>query len=163
MRDVFADILYNSRAYTYDKILSNHPFLRKRNALLVWNYKGFPRIDDFIRYSLLTGGALDGFNAQTQDDINKHNEYESLWTGSMTENFNALDLSSFTFSSGLVAGFGLLTGIFNDLWNGMGEYAIVYVFPLTLAIGMLLVGRIARTAASRSSGRSGSGKGGKDA
>lgn len=100
--------------------------------------------------------VLDGFNDQAQNDINEHQSIESEWTGSMTDNFNALDLSGFTFPGGLVAAFALITGIFNDLWNGMGDYKILYVFPLTLGVVLLLIGRI-----SKFSGRSSSGRGGK--
>lgn len=110
--------------------------------------------------------GLHGFNDQAQNDLNEHNAIESEWTGSMTENFNALDLSGFTFPGGLVAAFALITGIFNDLWNGMGDYKILYVFPLTLGVVLLLIGRISKfsdrsSSANSSSGRSSSGRGGK--
>lgn len=117
-------------------------------------------LTDPLTLSFLTGhSALDGFNDQAQDSINEHESIESQWTGSMTENFNALDLDSFSFPNGLVAAFALITGIFQDLWNGMGEYKILYVFPLTLAIALLLVGRISKFAGNSGSGRN---KGGDD-
>ena len=103
--------------------------------------------------------VLDGFNDQAQDSINEHESVESQWTGSMTENFNALDMDSFTFPDGLVSAFALITGIFQDIWNGMGEYKILYVFPLTLAIALLLVGRISKFAGTSGSGKN---KGGDD-
>lgn len=110
----------------------------------------------FIYGQYLTGNsALDGFNDQAQDAINEHESIESQWTGSMTENFNKLDISSFTFPSGLVSGFSLITGIFQDIWNAIGEYRIVYVFPLTLGIVLLLIGRISRFAGRSSSRKSG--------
>lgn len=111
----------------------------------------------FIKYSLITSGALDGVNAESQDKINEHESIESEWTGSMTENFNALDLGSFSYPDGLVAAFALITGIFNDLWNGMGEYKILYVFPLTLGVVLLLIGRISKFSGRGSSARSGKG------
>lgn len=92
-----------------------------------------------------------------QNSINDHNSIESEWTGSMTENFNKLDLSGFTYPDGLVAGFALITGIFNDLWNGMGEYKILYVFPLTLGVVLLLIGRISKFSGRGSTSRSGKG------
>lgn len=111
----------------------------------------------------LTISFLDGqdvINAQnnkTKDDINKHEEYESQWTGSMTENFNALGFSDFSWSDSLVSGFSLFSGIFMDIWRALGGATILFTFPLLLGIALLLVGRI-----SRSGGRSGSGKGGGD-
>lgn len=111
----------------------------------------------------LTISFLDGqdvINAQnnkTKEDINKHEEYESQWTGSMTDNFNALGFSDFSWSDSLVSGFSLFSGIFMDIWRALGGATILFTFPLLLGIALLLVGRI-----SRSGGRSGSGKGGGD-
>lgn len=103
----------------------------------------------------LTISFLDGqdlINAQndkTKDDINKHEELESQWTGSMTENFNKLDVGNFTFHSGLIAGFAMVSGIFMDIWNAMGNAAVVYVFPLTLGVVLVLMGRISRFGGKR--------------
>lgn len=103
----------------------------------------------------LTISFLDGqdvINAQndkTKSDINKHEEYESQWTGSMTENFNKLDVGNFTFHSGLIAGFAMVSGIFMDLWRAMGDAAVAYVFPLTLGVVLMLLGRISRTGGKR--------------
>lgn len=103
----------------------------------------------------LTISFLDGqdvINAQndkTKSDINKHEEYESQWTGSMAENFNKLDVGNFTFHSGLIAGFAMVSGIFMDLWRAMGDAAVVYVFPLTLGVVLMLLGRISRTGGKR--------------
>ena len=111
----------------------------------------------------LTISFLDGqdvINAQnnkTKDDINKHEEYESQWTGSMTENFNALGFDSFSWGDSLVSGFSLFSGIFMDIWRALGGATILFTFPLLLGVALLLIGRI-----SRSGGRSGSGKGGGD-
>lgn len=121
--------------------------------------------DDISRVDskALTISFLDGqdvINAQndkTKSDINKHEEYESQWTGSMTENFNALGFSDFSWSDSLVSGFSLFSGIFMDIWRALGGATILFTFPLLLGIALLLVGRI-----SRSGGRSGSGKGGGD-
>lgn len=109
--------------------------------------------------TVLTGNsALVGDINNAQGSINDHNAIESEWTGSMTENFEALDLSSFSFPSDLVAAFALITGIFNDLWNGMGEYKVIYVFPLTLGVVLLLIGRISKFS-GRGSSRAGKGDG----
>lgn len=99
-------------------------------------------------------GALDTDVDQAQDDINDHESMESQWTGSMSSNFDALDMDSFTFPSGLLSGFSLITGIFQDLWNGMGDYKILYVFPLFLGIALLLIGRISKFSGGQSSSRS---------
>ena len=95
--------------------------------------------------------VINAQNNKSKDDINKHEEYESQWTGSMTENFNKLDVGNFTFHSGLIAGFAMVSGIFMDIWNAMGNAAVVYVFPLTLGVVLMLLGRIGRTGGKRGS------------
>ena len=113
---------------------------------------------DALTISFLDGqDVINSQNNKTKDDINKHEEYESQWSGSMTENFNALGFSDFSWSDSLVSGFSLFSGIFMDIWRSLGGATILFTFPLLLGIALLLVGRI-----SRSGGRSGSGKGGGD-
>lgn len=113
---------------------------------------------DALAISFLAGqDVINAQNNKTKGDINKHEEYESQWTGSMTENFNALGFSDFSWSDSLVSGFSLFSGIFMDIWRALGGATILFTFPLLLGIALLLVGRI-----SRSGGRSGSGKGGGD-
>lgn len=100
--------------------------------------------------SFLSGqDVINAQNDKTKSDINKHEEYESQWTGSMTENFNKLDVGNFTFHSGLIAGFAMVSGIFMDLWRGMGDAAVAYVFPLILGVVLMLLGRISRTGGKR--------------
>lgn len=125
---------------------------------LPFSYFMFIREDSSLTCSFLgANAALDGDVNQAQGDLDDLESVESEWTGSMTSNFDALDLGNFSFPSGLVSGFSLITGIFQDLWNSMGEYKILFVFPLTLGVVLLLIGRISKFSgghSSRSSGRS---------
>ena len=98
-----------------------------------------------LSFNILTDNlVLDCQYDQTQGDINEIDGLESQWGNSMTENFNALSLDTFTYPDGLTAGFSLISGIFQDLWNAMGSYSILYVLPLTLAVVLLLIGRISK-------------------
>lgn len=111
-----------------------------------------PGASNALTISFLDGqDVINAQNDKTKSDINKHEEYESKWTGSMTENFNKLDVGNFTFHSGLIAGFAMVSGIFMDIWNAMGNAAVVYVFPLTLGVVLMLLGRIGRTGGKRGS------------
>lgn len=111
-----------------------------------------PGASNALTISFLDGqDVINAQNDKTKSDINKHEEYESQWTGSMTENFNKLDVGNFTFHSGLIAGFAMVSGIFMDIWNAMGNAAVVYVFPLTLGVVLMLLGRIGRTGGKRGS------------
>lgn len=109
----------------------------------------------FSFISASSGGVVDV--DKVQGEITEHEDIESQWGGSMTENFDALDIENFSYPDGLASAFALISGIFQDFWYGMGEYGILYVFPLTLAIMLLVIGRLSKFA-----GRSKSEKGGDD-
>lgn len=114
----------------------------------------YANASSFVKVSFLSGtDVLNGYNDNAQQSINDHEAIESQWTGSMTSNFDALDPESFTYPDGLISGFSLITGIFNDLWNGMGEFKILYVFPLTLGIMLLVIGKLSKFAGHGSSAR----------
>ncbi len=94
--------------------------------------------------------ATDGSNI-SQDS---YDQFESQWTGSMTDNFNALSLGDFSFPSGLLSAFSFISSIFTRLWNAMGVYSILYTFPLFLGIVLLLIGRISKFSGGQSSSKS---------
>lgn len=108
-----------------------------------------------LSLTVLNGdSALDGFTDQAQDDLNDYNSIESEWGGSMVDNFNALNMGDFSFDSGILSGLALVSGIFSDIWSAFGHYSVVFSFPLLLAIALVLVGRLGRSA-SRSRGDGG--------
>lgn len=117
-------------------------------------------VDDSLRIDTLSGdSALDGFTDQAQDDLNDYNSIESEWGGSMVDNFNSLNMGDFSFASGALSAFTLVSGIFSDLWNAFGDYSVIFTFPLTLGIALLVIGRISRvvSAVRSRSGREDSG------
>lgn len=100
-----------------------------------------------VQFSVLSGDTvLDGFNDEGQDAINQEDALQSQWGGSMVDNFNALNVGSFSYPDGLMSAFSLVSGIFQDIWSSFGDYALLWVFPLTLAIVLLVIGRISKTA-----------------
>ena len=106
----------------------------------------------FIRPSVLFGltvlsgdSVLDGYVDDAQDSINDWDSIESEFGSDATEGFNGLDLDNFTYPSDFLAAFSLVSGIFTDLWNCMGDFQIIYLLPLTLGICLLLVGRVSRS------------------
>ena len=103
-------------------------------------------VDDSLRVDVLTGeSVLDGQVSDAQDQINDWDSIESEFGSDATEGFNGLDLDNFTYPSDFLAAFSLVSGIFTDLWNCMGDFQIIYLFPLTLGICLLLVGRVSRS------------------
>ena len=99
-----------------------------------------------LSLTVLNGdSALDGFTDNAQDQINDWDSIESEFGSDATEGFNGLDLDNFTYPSDFLAAFSLVSGIFTDLWNCMGDFQIIYLLPLTLGICLLLVGRVSRS------------------
>lgn len=98
--------------------------------------------------------ALDAATTDAQNSLQQSNDLESQWVGSMSENFAALDLANFSWDSGIVGAFSLISDIFMRLWAAMGKYNILYIFPLTLGVVLLLIGRIAKSDRSSWSGKS---------
>lgn len=111
--------------------------------------------DGFSISFMESNEIIDGSNDQAFSDINKHNQIESEWTGSMSQNFADLHLDTFSFPAGAASAFSLISGIFTDLWNSMGDFKIAYVFPLYLGIVLLLVGRLSKFSGGSSSSSKG--------
>lgn len=107
--------------------------------------------DSDLSLHVLNGeAALDGYTDEAQDSINQHDQIEADWVGQMDENFNSLDLDTASYPSGLVSGFQLLSGIFMDIWNGLGDLHLIFTIPLTLGIVLVLIGRISKAVSNRS-------------
>lgn len=94
--------------------------------------------------------VLDSYTDEAQDSINQHDQIEADWVGQMDQNFNSLDLDTASYPSGLVSGFQLLSGIFMDIWNGLGDLHLIFTIPLTLGIVLVLIGRISKAVSNRS-------------
>lgn len=106
----------------------------------------FGNSSDNFKFTVLSGESiLDGYVDNAQDQINDWDSIESEFGSDATEGFNGLDLDNFTYPSDFLAAFSLVSGIFTDLWNCMGDFQIIYLLPLTLGICLLLVGRVSRS------------------
>lgn len=85
-------------------------------------------------------------NAQSK--IDEVDGLETDWGQTMNQYVSQLSISDFTFPSDLQSAGALVSGIFQDIWYAFGDYKILFVFPLTLALCLVLTGRIARAYAS---------------
>lgn len=106
----------------------------------------FTRPSVLFGLTVLSGDSvLDGFVDNAQDSINDWDEIESGFGDSATSDFNDLGIDDFEYPSGFIGAFSLVSGIFSDLFNCMGDFRIIYILPLTLGICFLLIGRVSRT------------------
>lgn len=110
-------------------------------------------------------GKLPDLNDSTGGTISEFESAEDILFNSVLEGFSSSIPEQPEFSSGLIAAFALINTIFNSIWDKMGDFSFVYIFALTFAIILLIVGRISKFAGAGSS-RGGPaqkpGKGGSD-
>ena len=142
----FADSIFSS-SNGIDSVMFRFTF-PMQGADKVSNWRLRISFDDFdsLRFDTLSGeSVLDGYVDNAQDSINDWDSIESEFGSDATEGFNGLDLDNFTYPSDFLAAFSLVSGIFTDLWNCMGDFQIIYLLPLTLGICLLLVGRVSRS------------------
>ncbi len=101
---------------------------------------------DNFKFTVLSGESiLDGYVDNAQDSINSWDEIESGFGDSATSDFDDLGIDDFEYPSGFIGAFTLVSGIFSDLFNCMGDFRIIYILPLTLGVCFLLIGRVSRT------------------
>lgn len=116
-------------------------------------------VQDMIAYldAAFSGavGQLPSVGDSLQDQSDALENQESQWVGSMTDNFESLQMGNFAFPVGIISGFGLITSIFSQLWDKLGAYAAIYTFPLFLGIALLLIGRMSKFAGRSSSRKDG--------
>lgn len=116
-------------------------------------------IYDLLKNALAEESAAVSREAQhVGDQILMQSDGEQYWKDKNDENFKALDISNFSFSSLLVTSLSAVGGWFANLWDSLGPVTIIFIFPLTLGIALVVVGRVARSAGKGSK----SGKGGSD-
>lgn len=102
--------------------------------------------------------AVSDESKKVGDQIMQQTDGESYWKDKNTETFNSLDISNFSFDSGLINALRAVGKWFSNLWDSLGPVTIIFTFSFTLGIALVVVGRVARSAGKGSK----SGKGGSD-
>lgn len=82
---------------------------------------------------------------QAAETIMQEQDSEQFWTDKNSDTFNAIDLNGFSFDSTVLAGLSLVGKVFTSIWNAVGDTVIIYVFPLTLGVALVVIGRISRS------------------
>lgn len=120
-------------------------------------------VDDTVTdlYTLLhdtladESAEIDNKSQQVAESIMQQDNAEQYWNDKNQENFDALDLNNFSFSSGVVSALGTVGNLFTSIWNSLGDTVVIFTFPLMLGITLVAIGRV-----SRHGGKGKSGKGG---
>lgn len=106
-----------------------------------------------------TSEELAGETEDIQSGMDNVDNAEQGYISTATDRFDGI-VGDFTgFNSSVSSGVSLVSTLFERVWNSFGDYVIVYSFPLSLGLVLLLIGRISRASARTSRGSS-KGKGG---
>ncbi len=79
------------------------------------------------------------------ETIMQQQDSEQYWTDKNTDAFQKIDITKFSFSASVLAGLQLVGGVFSNIWNTLDDVSIIYIFPLTLGIALVVIGRIERS------------------
>lgn len=141
-------------AVSCSPLIEEYPYTKQFSVMPSWDIRVNTPSFSYRTVDPVSVAALDSANTDAQNSIQQNDELEAEWVGVMNDNFNALDLSNFSWDSGIIGAFSLVSDLFMRFWASLGKYSILYVFPLTLAVVLLLIGRV-----SRYDGKAPSGKG----
>lgn len=104
-------------------------------------------IYDLLKNALAEESAAVSKESQkVGDQIMMQTDGETYWKDKNTENFNSLDIGSFSFDNGLLQALGAVGKWFSNLWDSLGPVTIIFTFPLVLGVSLVVVGRVSRSA-----------------
>lgn len=96
-------------------------------------------------------GTLPDDNASTDDIINETHDDEQQYHSDALNRFNELSASFSGFNGDVGSGIALAGTLFSRVWGALGNYVIVYTFPLLLGLALVIIGRLGRGMVKKSS------------
>ena len=88
---------------------------------------------------------LSNASKSAAETIMRQQDSEQYWTDKNTDTFEKLDLNNFSFSDSILSGLQVVGNMFSSLWSAIGDVSIIYIFPLTLGVALVVIGRIAKS------------------
>lgn len=119
------------------------------NNVTGWLELNYEKVDDI--YSLLRNSLgeqadyLDDKSRAVGQQLMMRVDAEQYWNDKNQDNFDALGLDNFQFGDGVVAALGTVGGLFEGIWDALGDMTIIFTFPLILGISLVVIGRISRS------------------
>lgn len=110
-------------------------------------------------------GDLPSDNADAEEVITGFGQSEGMLFEYIFDSFPDVVPTEPAFDSQLIAGFALINSIFTSLWIALGNFQFIYIFPLSLALVLLSIGRLSKFSGVGSRGggpRKSPSKGGSD-
>lgn len=92
-------------------------------------------------------GAVGDLPQKSEDldtSIGNMTESENDYKSNASSKFEEINSAFTGFTGGTLSGITLASTLFTQVWNALGEYSIVYSFPLLFGISLLLIGRLSK-------------------
>lgn len=108
---------------------------------------------------------LDRQSQAAAEKVMQQDNAEQYWNDKNQENFEAIGFDQFSFDHPVSSALATVGGLFQSLWNALGDATIVITFPLIFGLALVVIGRTARSEgkaraeAARREARKGGGKG----
>lgn len=99
-------------------------------------------------------GAVGDMPEKSDDletSVGDYSSSEQQYQSDAVARFDELASTFSGFSGGTLSGITLASTLFSRVWNALGEYSIVYYFPLLLGLSLVIVGRLSRGSGGQSS------------
>lgn len=109
-------------------------------------------------FDAVGSGAVGTLPEETEDVEDKADsliEDESAYESDASEQFADIVASFNGFSGGALNGVALATDLFTQIWNVLGEWKVVYTFPLIMGLVLLVIGRMSRFSGTMNSRNNG--------
>lgn len=100
-------------------------------------------------------GQLPGQTDNLQGQITNNDTAENNYKSDAATRFNELSATFTGFSGGALSGVSLVSTLFTRVWIVLGEWVILYTFPLYLGLALLIIGRLGRHSSRSSSDKDG--------
>lgn len=105
-------------------------------------------------FDAVFSGAVGDMPEKSDDletSVGDFSSAEQDYQSNASARFDELAASFNGFSGGTLSGITLASTLFTRVWNALGEYSIVYLYPLLLGLCLLLIGRLSRLSGGQSS------------
>lgn len=111
------------------------------------------KLEAYLDGAVADSGIADSGTASedASSTIGDLNDSSGQYESTASDSFAQISADFAGFSGGTLSGVALATDIFSQVFDSLGEYRIVYTFPLLLGVCLVLIGRISRHSGGASS------------
>lgn len=151
------DSISTSNSNIYSLLQSQFQLLRTLIATESGNIQDAieQQTDDLIAYfdSVFADsvGSVPEKSDDLQTSVDDYDSAESQYQSNAAARFDELVSTFSGFSGGTLSGITLASNLFSRVWNALGSYNIVYLYPLILGMCLVVIGRLGKTSGGQSS------------